>query len=136
MSTDNARELTASVRGIVEDVRAGKGPVGTLLRDSSLSKDIGSTVRRVESAAAHAERLASEWDSLSRLLKGDYTGQRGVLQSALRDSALAGHVSRSLRNVEAGTRNFNENMEALKHNFLLRGYFRRKVSQRADSLPR
>ncbi|NDC76872.1 MAG: MCE family protein [Chitinophagia bacterium] len=135
-TTGNARELTADVRGIFEDVRSGKGPVGTLLKDSILSYNIRGTIRRMESVAAHAERLASELESLSRKVGDDYSRQRGVLQSALRDTALAGHVSRSLRNVEDGTRNFNEDMEALKHNFLLRGYFRRKASRRVDSLPR
>ena len=126
-TTGNARALTADVRTIVEDVRSGRGPLGTLLKDTSLTEDIRGTVRRMETIASHAERLASELENLSQKVEADYAGQSGVLQSALRDTALAGHVSRSLRNVEAGTRNFNENMEALRHNFLLRGYFRRKA---------
>jgi phospholipid/cholesterol/gamma-HCH transport system substrate-binding protein len=36
-----------------------------------------------------------------------------------------------LKNVEEGTEKFNEDMEALQHNFLLRRYFRK---QRKDSL--
>lgn len=126
-TTGNARALTADVRTIVEDVRSGRGPLGTLLKDTRVTEDIRGTVRRMETVASHAERLASELESLSQKVEADYAGQSGVLQSALRDTALAGHVSRSLRNVEAGTRNFNENMEALRHNFLLRGYFRRKA---------
>lgn len=132
-TTGNARALTADVRSIVEEVRSGRGPLGTLLKDSSLSKDIQGTIRRMESVAVHAEQLASELESLSRRVGDDYNRQGGMLQSALRDTALAGHVSRSLQNVEAGTRNFNEDMEALRHNFLFRGYFRRKASQRTDS---
>ena len=132
-TTGNARALTADVRGIVEDVRSGKGPVGTLLKDSSLSEDIRNTIRRMESVAAKAERLASELESLSRKVGDDYAGQGGVLQSALRDTSLTGHVTRSLRNIEAGTRNFNEDMEALRHNFLFRRYFRRKAAQPSDS---
>jgi phospholipid/cholesterol/gamma-HCH transport system substrate-binding protein len=126
-ATGNARELTARTRDIVEDVRSGKGPLGTLLTDTTLSGDIRITIRRMETIAAHAESLAAELEGLSRKVDSDYTRQDGVLQSALRDTALTGHITRSLRNVEAGTRNFNDNMEALKHNFLLRRYFRRKA---------
>jgi len=135
-TTGNARALTADVRGIVDEVRSGKGPLGTLLKDTTLSKDMQGTIRRMESVAANAERLASELESLSRKVGDDYAGQGGVLQSALRDTALTGLVTRSLRNVEAGTRNFNEDMEALRHNFLFRRYFRRKAAQPSDSLRR
>jgi len=31
-----------------------------------------------------------------------------------------------VENLQSGTKKFEENMEALKHNFLFRGYFRRK----------
>jgi phospholipid/cholesterol/gamma-HCH transport system substrate-binding protein len=31
-----------------------------------------------------------------------------------------------MSNIEAGTAAFNQDMEALKHNFLIRGYFRKQ----------
>ena len=36
----------------------------------------------------------------------------------------------SLDNIQKGTDGFNQNMEALKHNFLLRGYFKKQEKQR------
>jgi phospholipid/cholesterol/gamma-HCH transport system substrate-binding protein len=38
----------------------------------------------------------------------------------------------SLTNIEQGTAAFNQNMEALKHNFLLRGYFRKLKKQKKE----
>ncbi len=38
-------------------------------------------------------------------------------------------LEKSMENIEQGTERFNENMEALKHNFLTRGYFRKLEKQ-------
>jgi phospholipid/cholesterol/gamma-HCH transport system substrate-binding protein len=43
----------------------------------------------------------------------------------LKDTALVSRLNQSLDNILKGTDGFNQNMEALKHNFLLRGYFRK-----------
>ncbi|WP_165760471.1 hypothetical protein [Niastella populi] len=39
-------------------------------------------------------------------------------------------ISSSLDNIQKGTDAFSQNMEALKHNFLFRGYFRKLEKQK------
>jgi phospholipid/cholesterol/gamma-HCH transport system substrate-binding protein len=39
-------------------------------------------------------------------------------------------ISNSLDNIQKGTDAFSQNMEALKHNFLFRGYFRKLEKQK------
>ena len=38
-------------------------------------------------------------------------------------------VNQTLENIEKSADNFNQNMEAIKHSFLFRGYFRRKANK-------
>jgi phospholipid/cholesterol/gamma-HCH transport system substrate-binding protein len=40
-------------------------------------------------------------------------------------------INVSLDNIQKGTDGFNQNMEALKHNFLLRGYFKKLERKKA-----
>jgi phospholipid/cholesterol/gamma-HCH transport system substrate-binding protein len=42
----------------------------------------------------------------------------------LKDSIMARNISLTMENLQKGTDGFNQNMEALKHNFLFRGYFK------------
>jgi phospholipid/cholesterol/gamma-HCH transport system substrate-binding protein len=44
----------------------------------------------------------------------------------LNDTAVSGNIRRTLANVEKGSASFNENMEAMKHNFFFRGYFKKQ----------
>ncbi|MBK8193766.1 MAG: hypothetical protein IPK76_11400 [Lewinellaceae bacterium] len=43
----------------------------------------------------------------------------------MKDSLAAARLQNTLGNLEEGTARFNENMEALKHNFLFRRYFKK-----------
>ncbi|MNC93320.1 hypothetical protein D3C83_99220 [compost metagenome] len=47
----------------------------------------------------------------------------------LADTAFAHKLQRSMTNTESATLKLDENMEALKHSFLTRGYFRKKAKQ-------
>jgi phospholipid/cholesterol/gamma-HCH transport system substrate-binding protein len=42
------------------------------------------------------------------------------------DTTFVNNLNESMKNVRSGTKNFDEYMEALKHNILLRNYFKKK----------
>jgi phospholipid/cholesterol/gamma-HCH transport system substrate-binding protein len=64
-------------------------------------------------------------EDLSAILEAVAEG-KGVIGSLLMDSAAAKNLDSAIRNIERGTKGFDQNMEALKDNFLLRGHFRRR----------
>jgi len=55
----------------------------------------------------------------------------------LRDSLITQRLNTSMYNVQKGTDGFNQIVEALKHNFLVRGYFKtQEKKQKKDSVNR
>ena len=42
------------------------------------------------------------------------------------------NLAASMKNIEKATKAFNQNMEAIKHSFLFRGYFRRLEKQKTQ----
>lgn len=54
----------------------------------------------------------------------------GPLARFLYDSSLAESIEKSMKNVEKGTEGFQENMNAVKDNFLFRGYYRKKEKKK------
>lgn len=50
----------------------------------------------------------------------------GTLSRLIQDSTIAENLSQTLINLEESSKGLEENMEAAKHNFLLRGYFNKK----------
>jgi phospholipid/cholesterol/gamma-HCH transport system substrate-binding protein len=55
---------------------------------------------------------------------------RGSLGRLLHDSTLSTNISATVKNLRKGSEGLNENMEAAKHSFLLRGFFKKKDRER------
>ena len=51
---------------------------------------------------------------------------RGLISRLLGDTSIGNNLDATMVNLKKGSAGLNENMEAAKHNFLLRGYFRKK----------
>jgi phospholipid/cholesterol/gamma-HCH transport system substrate-binding protein len=53
----------------------------------------------------------------------------GLISRLLGDSSLGNNLSATMVNLKKGSAGLNENMEAAKHNFLLKGYFKKKKKE-------
>ena len=125
-----AEGMTRDVRSILADVRSGKGPAGVILRDTAMGEEIRSSMSRLAAVSRSAENLAADLDAVTKRLGNDLQDGKGPLNLVLRDTSVSGRISRSLLQVESGTGYFNQSMEALRHHFLFRSYFRRKEKGR------
>ena len=55
---------------------------------------------------------------------------QGALGKLLRDTSLSSNISTTMKNLKTSTQKLDENMEAAKHNFLLRGFFKKKEKEK------
>lgn len=53
----------------------------------------------------------------------------GTLGRLIQDSTIAENFNQTMVNLKRSTKGLNENMEAAKHNFLLKGYFNKKAKE-------
>lgn len=125
------------LRAVVAGVRAGEGSVGTLLRDTSFALELNQAVGKLRDVENQADRLAQNMDALVRevdntvkSLQGDINQGPGPANLLMKDSLAAARLQNTLGNLEQGTARFSENMEALKHNFLFRRYFKKQEKKR------
>lgn len=130
-ATKNAEIMTNDVRIMIADVKAGKGLAGAVLRDTSMVSSIRSGLAELEKVAGQASALATELETITQNINKDIQEGPGPVHTALKDTAISGNISRSLINIEKGTEMFNQNMEAVKHNWLFRGYFKKQEKEKA-----
>jgi phospholipid/cholesterol/gamma-HCH transport system substrate-binding protein len=55
----------------------------------------------------------------------------GALSKLITDEKFANSLTKTLTNLQTGSKGLSENMEAAKHNFLLKGYFNKKKKAEA-----
>jgi phospholipid/cholesterol/gamma-HCH transport system substrate-binding protein len=121
--TDHAQRIMSQVDGVVletrslvEGVNRGEGTVGKLLKDDGLYADMRAVADRAGQVADHVRGATAQTrDALDRLLARD-----GPAEGVLTELRSAGAAAEEL------LADLAENAEALKRNFLLRGFFERR----------
>jgi phospholipid/cholesterol/gamma-HCH transport system substrate-binding protein len=133
-ATVQADHMAADLALVISDVKAGKGSAGILLRDSAFAISMQQAVSGVHSLEQKADGLISELNSLVQTIHNDLKTNQGPAGAALTDSVMVQRIHQTLINLEAGTASFNQNMEALKHNFLFKGYFKKLEKEKQREL--
>jgi len=87
-------------------------------------------VAQLKAAADNANILTQNLNKASNKLNST----DNVLGILLNDKASATKVQTSINNLQQGTVKLNDDLEAAQHNFLLKGYFKKRDKAKADSL--
>lgn len=133
-ATANAVSMTEQLHQVIADMKMGKGSLGMLLRDSAFAMNLTEGVRKINQAGNQVNAVIDEVHTTVDLLRKDVQEGKGVVHAFLRDTTLVNKIQVSLTNIEKGTDGFNQNMEALKHNFFFRGYFKKIEKEKAAEL--
>lgn len=128
--TARANNIAGTMETAVADAKNGKGLLATLLYDTAISVELKRTVMQFRKLGTSADSLVGIVQVSVNGLNAELMHGKGAAHDLLRDTSLAGRLARSLQNIEKGTDGFNQNMEALKHNFLFSGYFKKLEKQR------
>jgi phospholipid/cholesterol/gamma-HCH transport system substrate-binding protein len=153
--TDNAlagqirNDLTSTVSGardIVAGLQAGRGPAGMILRDEALAsqlRDVAKNGQKASSDLAHAsaqadalvadlnsrqipQKAAAVMDNLNDATRKVRELMADISQPDAQGMSAGANIRASLMNANTASGNLADASEALKHNFLLRGFFRKR----------
>jgi phospholipid/cholesterol/gamma-HCH transport system substrate-binding protein len=103
----------------------GKGTLATLLTDTTLAMELRQAVQQIKTVEASATQLVSNLDAIVTSVDRDLNSGQGTMNALLKDSLMAAQLRQTIDNVEKGTAAFNTNMEALRYNFMFKGYFKK-----------
>ncbi|GCC50023.1 MCE family protein [Chryseotalea sanaruensis] len=121
-ASKNTVAFTEEANYLIKEVKRGEGLAGSILTDTIVFTQLKSAVNDIVKTSGSAQQLASDLEELVQYAKQG----EGTAATLLYDTTLVNRLKRSMLSVEEGTARFNENMEALKHNFLTRAYFRKQ----------
>jgi phospholipid/cholesterol/gamma-HCH transport system substrate-binding protein len=124
----NTAQMTQTAKNIAEELHAGHGIAYRLFADTSLSNKLDNSLRQIQQASLETSAMMA---NLQQIVGGLKQGD-GAAGLVLADTLARQSLLHSLQSIEQGAGRFNENMEALKSNFLFRGYFRRQQKKHRD----
>jgi len=128
-ATEQINEFSAAINEMVKEAEKGEGVAGTLLKDEAAATDLKNAIRNISRISEDAKLLIAHTDSAVKQLDHNVNNGPGAAHAVLKDTGIVKKLTTSLGNIEKGTAAFSENMEALKHNFLTRGYFKKQAKK-------
>jgi phospholipid/cholesterol/gamma-HCH transport system substrate-binding protein len=131
-TTARAAEMANDLNAIINDVKEGKGSLGTILKDTAIAANLNEAIAKIKLVGDHADELATSISAVVADVQRDVNEGKGPANALLKDSAIVLKLNNSLDNIQKGTDAFSQNMEALKHNFLFRRYFRKLERQKKN----
>ncbi len=176
----NLLEITTHFKDITKKMAEGEGTIGALLNDSSIAKNLRTTILTLRSAVSNFKTtavqsqkvLANLTDFTANLnkdgtlmndlvtdttifnnLRSTVAQLKEVMATAsqvtndiknatarlnkkdnaagalLNDEELAARLKSTITTLDSASKNLNEDLIAMQHNFLLKGYFRKKKKE-------
>jgi phospholipid/cholesterol/gamma-HCH transport system substrate-binding protein len=105
--------LAGDAQQIAEAIRTGKGTIGKLVNDDELHVRLTGIATQAEEIAGNARQVI---ENARKTIEG-FQAKDGPIQG------MSASVKQTMDDARTAMAGFAENMEALKHNFLLRGFF-------------
>jgi phospholipid/cholesterol/gamma-HCH transport system substrate-binding protein len=117
--------ITGDLSKIMHDTKEGKGSFGALLTDTILSSKLHQSVVSIKIITDSLALVSGDLHSITSQVKSG----KGTIGALIMDTTLITNLNKSMENAKNGTKGFDDSMEALKHNILLRKYFKKKEKE-------
>jgi hypothetical protein len=107
-------KIADDAQQITEGLRTGKGSAGKLLNDDELYTRIAATAQQAQEITANTKQVVA----VAKTTLEGFQSKDGPVQG------MTASVKQTMDDARSAMAGFAANMEALKHNFLVRGFFK------------
>ncbi|PKP25365.1 MAG: MCE family protein [Bacteroidetes bacterium HGW-Bacteroidetes-2] len=129
LTSNSALQTVTKLNKMIDAIDMKNSVVGLLLNDTISANKISFLIESLNQSAAEIHEITTNFNTFSNDLKNN----EGLLKFVMKDTTFINHLDSSMKNIDQATEKLNENMEALKHNFLFRGYFRKLEREKAKA---
>jgi len=123
----NSALLTSNLSDYAAQLQKPGSLTNDLIHDTVIMSNLKGSTTQLRNAVISADSFTRNLKTFSDQL-GKTDNSVGVL---LNDPVAAANLKTILQNLNSGSKKLDEDLEAIQHNFLFRGYFRKKAKREA-----
>ncbi len=126
-TTSTSAALAGQLKAFSFKLNTKGGLADKMLTDTSVFNKLSATAEQLKQTSAKASAITDNFSKASSKLNSS-DNAIGLL---LNDPKTADQVKATMGNLQEGSQKLNDDLEALQHNFLLRGFFKKKEKAEA-----
>ncbi len=127
-----ASEVINDLKTVISDIEFEESLLYVLVNDSLAASQFRSTLTHLEASSEQIEEAVENLNSVILEVKeGD-----GTFNYIVNDTTLVNDIDETVKNVKQGSVLLNENLEAMRHNFLFKGYFKKMEKEEKKAAKR
>jgi len=126
-TTANLEKLTANVSDYTAKLNEKGGLANDLVTDTVIFSRLRATVSQLQNVADQSKQIMGNLDSASVNLNQGLNNKNAPAGMFLHDEKTATSLKNTFQNLQAASKKLDEDLEAVQHNFLLRGFFKKKA---------
>jgi phospholipid/cholesterol/gamma-HCH transport system substrate-binding protein len=128
----NTERLSASVAAFAVKLQSKGTLANDLVTDTVIFSRLKATAAQIESVSKNASIVVDNLNNTSSQLGNSLNNKSTPVGMLLNDEDAAADIRVILSNLQAGTQKLNDDLEAVQHNFLLKGFFKKKAKKEEE----
>ena len=134
-SSANLEKFSTSMSNYTAQLH-NKGTLASdLVSDTIIFNRLRSTVTQLQHVSETSTNIVNDLKNATNTLNTGMADKTVPIGMLLNDQQAAYNIKATLQNLQAGSKKLDEDLEAVQHNLLLRGFFKKKAKkEKADSL--
>jgi phospholipid/cholesterol/gamma-HCH transport system substrate-binding protein len=123
-----ASETVLKLNQLIESLDSKDNVIG-VIKDSAVAHKIKNMVTNLDQSSVGIDKAITNLNATIKNIKDG----KGAINYLSNDPKLVRNIDSTMTNINQASFRLNENLEALKHNFLFRGYFRKLEKEKAKA---
>jgi phospholipid/cholesterol/gamma-HCH transport system substrate-binding protein len=135
LASANLEKLSTAVAAYTSKLN-NKGTLASdLVSDTVIFSKLRLTVQQLQQVAESSQVVINNLKVTGSNINNSLSNNNTPVGMLLHDEKAAANIKITLQNLQSGTKKLDEDLEAVQHNFLLRGFFRKKAkNEKKDTI--
>ncbi|MEO8719584.1 MAG: MlaD family protein [Ginsengibacter sp.] len=126
-ASNNLEKLSGNVSSYTSKLNVKGTLANDLVTDTVVFGKLRSTVSQLQKVADQSKIIMGNLDSATHTLNYGLNNKNAPAGMFLNDEKTASALKITLQNLQTASKKLDEDLEAVQHNFLLRGFFKKKA---------